>query len=413
MRVLPLTALLLAAAPATAADAAGSGWTAPRNVTASGTAYAASVALAPGGGYGVAYSRSTGRGSRVELRLGRGGTLRAPVLPDRTARWVDETALAFDGRDALLAWRRPDARNHRLRLARVTPGGRATVTRLTGPGESAYGVRFVPGTTTLAWNRRTSAWLRAVGSPGAAAVRLPAGAVFDVSLAARADGSRVAVWPAGGRIWSAELAPGATSFGTPVALSAPGGAARTPQVVTLTDGAAVAVWTQNFGLGNRLVSAARPAGAGWGSPVTVIAQQEGVFDPRAIAASNDEVAVAYLRTGLDRGWGSASGTLRFVRLGPDARRLGAPATVSDTRARGVALARDASAVWVAWSGGDRVRVRRVAAGGILGRERVVSGGDRVDRWVVPALSMSPTGRAVLAYPATSGRLRLITHPTGV
>lgn len=413
MRVLPLTALLLAVTPAVA-DAA-SGWTAPRSVTRSGSAYAPSVALTPGGGYGVAYVRGGGGSSRsrVELRLGRGDTLRAPVLPDRSARWADETALAFDGRDALLAWRRPDGRNHRLRLARVTPGGRATVTRLTGPGESAYGAAFVPGTTTLAWNRRTSAWLRPIGSPGAAAVRLPAGAVFDVSIAARTDGSRVAVWPAGGRIWSAELLPGATAFGTPVALSAPGGAARTPQVVTLDDGGAVAVWTQNFGLGNRLVSAARPAGAAWGSPVTVVAQQEGVFDPRAITASNGEVAVAYLRTGLDRGFGSAAGTLRLVRLGPDARRLGAPASVSDTRARGVALARDASAVWVAWSGGDRVRLRRVAAGGILGRERVLSGGDRVDRWVVPAFSMSRSGRGVLAYPATDGRLRLVSHAAGV
>lgn len=413
-RSLPAAALLLAGALAPAAQAGE--WSAPRDVTASGRSLAPSVALAPDAGYVVAYIRDLADSDRPEIRQGRGATLRAPVLLDTTARRADQTAVAVDdARRVVAVWRRHVDVNYRLWSAHVSTSGRVTPTHLTGSGESAYDPSFVPGTTIAAWNRRTSAWLRpSAGGRWGDAVRLPAGAVFGVSLAARADGSLVAVWPDGPRIMTAERPAGSGAFGTPQVLSTTG-YARAPQVVALDDGTTVAVWTRSLGAGNELVAAARPAGGGWGAPVAVAPAAEGVFDPRAIATTNGQVVVSYVGSGSSRTSGTAFGALRLVRLGPDARVLAPPVTLSGSGVRvgPATLSRDASAAWVAWSEGSSIVTRRITAGGGVGRRRVLSGGDRVGRWAQPAVAMARNGRAVLAYETVDGLIRLVTKPAGL
>lgn len=408
--------LLLAGCLAAASPAVAGGWSSPRPVTASGSSYAPSVALGPARGYAVAYVRDLGTSNRPELRQGRGDALAAPVLLDRTARRADATALAVDdGGRSIVLWRRHYDRNYRLWSAHVSPAGTVSESRLTGPGESAYDPFFVPGTTIASWARRTFASLRpSAGGTWGPAERLPAGAVFDVSIAARADGSLVAVWPANGEILTAERPAGGTGFGPAQVLSTAGGYGRAPQVVALPDGTAVAVWTANAGAGNRLMAAARPAGGAWGPPVEAVAASEGVFDPRAIAATSGTATVTYLQTGLARGFGSARGPLRMIRLGPAAQVLGPPATLTGDgeRTSAAAMTRDASATWAIWGAGGRIHARRITAGGGVGILRTLSGGDTAESGA-PAAAMATDGRAVLAYRTTAGRIRLVTKPAGL
>jgi hypothetical protein len=407
-----VTVAILALAPAAAHAAP---WSAPRSVTVSGQAREPVVALGGPDAAGVAYVRHIGGADRVELRQGTVDTLGTPVITARDSRGLDSTALTYSGHSALVLWRQfrtPDARV--LQLSSVTrSGARTGPNAITGPPNS-YDPAFVTP-NLVRFNRRTSAYVRSIGAGRAGtAMRLPAGATFDAQVVRLSNGALVAVWPSGGAIYTASVAPGATAFGPATRVSAPGGFARTPKLAVTTDGHAVAVWTQADANGRALVAASAAPGAPFGAPIILAPSTARALTVQAIAMTNDEVLVTFVSARAD----SPAGPLQALQLAPDGHATTPIRTLTPAgeRTRDAALAVDSGAGYAAWVvGGNgvrhRVRVVRIAAGGIVGTVRTVSGSDSAVS-TPPAFAMAPRGRALIAYTTQSQRIRLVTRRAG-
>jgi hypothetical protein len=403
---------ILALAPAAAQAAP---WSAPRSVTASGQAREPVVALGGPDAAGVAYVRHIGGADRVELRQGTVDTLGAPVITARDSRGLDSTALTYSGHSALVLWRQfrnPDARV--LQLSSVTRSGAATEPNaITGPPNS-YDPAFVTP-SLVRFNRRTAAYVRGFSQGRAGAtMRLPAGATFDAQVVRLANGTLVAVWPSGGAILTATVAPGATAFGPPTRISAPGGFARTPRLVVTSDGHAVAVWTQADANGRALVSASAAPGAPFGAPIVLTPSTARALTVQAIATTAGAVLVTFVSARAE----SPAGPLQALLLAPDGHATTPIRTLTPAgeRTRDAALAVDSGAGYVAWvvAGNGvrhRVRVVRIAAGGIVGTVRTVSGSDSAVS-TPPAFAMTTRGRALIAYATQSLRIRLVTRRAG-
>jgi hypothetical protein len=412
MRATMIALLALAVAPAAAG---GVPWSAARSVTISGLAREPAVALGGPDAAAVAYVRHVGGADRLELRPGTVDRLRTPVIVDRDARHgLDSPTLTYSGHDALLVWRRfRDANTRVLELSAVSHAGRATVPRaITGP-PNAFSPAFVNPSLLTFW-RRTAAYTVALANRTVGAkTRLPSSAAFESEVAALPDGTLVAVWPSAGAIFAATRAPGASAFGAPVRLSAPGGFSRSPRLAFTPDGHTVAVWTQSDGVGRALVTSARPPSGAFGAPTVVVPSSAQVLTVRTLGSSAGDVLVAFVSARAD----IASGPLRALRLGPNGHASTPVRTLtpSGERTRDVSLAADLSAGYAAWTTGGvtsrhRVRVVRIA-GSIVGTVRTVSGSDRAIP-ARPAFAMTPRGRALIAYATTSGRIRLVTRRAG-
>ena len=148
-----------------------------------------------------------------------------------------------------------------------------------------------------------------------------------------------------------------SAFSAPTQLAASGG---DPQATVLPDGTVVAAWTTDTGVD----AAARPAGGAFAAPMTVVVGA--VTTTRVIGSSAGEVMVAFV---------DGSRQLRLQRLTPALARLGGVFDLgAGTQTLGVALARDGSAVFAAWTvrSTGAVRVRRIAPGGIVGPARTIA-----------------------------------------
>jgi hypothetical protein len=408
------SALALVAAAAAAPAAGAAPWSAPRSVAVSGAPSQPAVALGGPDTAAVAYSRNAGRGGRIELRQGTVDRLGRPVIVDRDARHgLDSPALTFSGHVALLAWRHfqaPDARVIELASVsrgRVVSGPRA----MTGP-PNAYEPAF-PNPQLLTFWRRKAAYVRTIEDrrPGVT-TRLPRGAAFESQVAALPDGTRVAVWPAGGAIYAATQAPGAIAFDAPVRLSAPGGFARSPQLVVTIDGHAVALWAQAGGGGRALVSASRAPGGAFGPPIQLTSPAANAFAVRGVATAAGDVFVTFVSTAQTFG----AGPLQALRVAPDGHgSLPQTLTPPGERTRDAALAADSGAAYATWATAGRVsrhsiRVVRVA-GSVVGTVRTLSGRANVVSQP-PAFAMTPRGRALLAYMVRPGGIQLVTRRAG-
>jgi hypothetical protein len=360
-RSVVLALIALAIAPSAAAAAS---WSAPQPLTRAGDAFGPALANGTNGGVAVAYTRRLGSAQRVELRNGTlRGTLRAPVVLDSSQHAIFDPAVAinFDGR-AVVAWRRFVDRNHRVRATSVRRDGHVGPVRaLSGSGESAYAPAFLPsadGQVYLGWPRRTFGqfvpFANGAFQPFASSEFAAIG--NDPVAAVDSTGTIVLVWAVGGRIEAATGRPGA-GFSAPSVLASSG---RAPQATVLPDGTIVAAWTTNAGV----VAAARPPASAFGAPVSVVGQP--VMAARIIASAAGEVMVAFV---------DASPHLRLQRLTPALGAVGATIDLGEgDETRDVALARDPSAVFAAWTerSTGAVRVRRIAPGGIIGPPRTIA-----------------------------------------
>jgi hypothetical protein len=411
-RILLTSVLALALAPAAAHAAP---WSAPRSVTVSGQAREPVVALGGPDAAAVGYVRHIDGADRVELRQGTVDTLRAPVITARDTRGLDSTALTYSGHSALVLWRQfrnPDARV--LQLSSVTRTGATTgPNAITGPPNS-YDPAFVTP-NLVRFNRRTAAYVRSIpqGRPGVT-MRLPAGATFDAEVVRLANGALVAVWPSGGAIYTATVAPGATAFGPATRVSAPGGFSRTPKLALTTDGHVVAVWTQADANGRALVAASAAPGAPFGAPIVLAPSTARALTAQAIATTAGDVLVTFVSARAD----SPAGPLQALRLAPDGHATTPIRTLtpSGERTRDASLAVDSGAGYAAWvvAGNGvrhRVRVVRIAPGGIVGTVRTVSGTDSAVS-TPPAFTMTTRGRALIAYATQSLRIRLVSRRAG-
>jgi hypothetical protein len=361
LRAAVLALLVLAVAPSGAAAAS---WSAPQALTRAGDAFSPALANGTNGGVAVTYLRQLRGASRVELRNGTlRGSLRAPVVLDSSPHAIFDPAVAInvDGR-SVVAWRRFFEGNHRVRATSVRRDGHVgPVEQLSGGGESAYAPAFLAaadGQVDLMWRRRTfgqfvpfanGSFQPFASSPGAAIGDDPVAAVDST-------GAIVLVHASAGQIVTATGRPGA-GFGASKVLAAPG---SDPQVSVLPDGTVVAAWTTAGGI----VAAARPPGGDFGTPVTVVDGPASAA--RLIASAAGEAMIAYV---------DGERHLLLQRLTPALTRVGAPVDLgAGTETVGVALARDPSAVFAAWTerSTGAIHVRRLAPGGIFGTVRTIA-----------------------------------------
>src|SRR5262249_6351220 len=137
-------------------------------------------------------------------------------------------------------------------------------------------------------------------------------------------------------------------------------------------------WTQADANGRALVAASAAPGAPFGAPIVLAPSTARALTVQAIATTNDAVLVTFVSARSD----APAGPLQAPALAPD----GPPATPIRTltpageRTRDAALAVDSGAGYASWvvAGNGvrhRVRVVRIAAGGIVGTARTVSGSD--------------------------------------
>jgi hypothetical protein len=360
-RVVVIALLALAGAPS---GAAGASWSAPQALTRSGLVFSPALANGTNGGVAVAYVRQLGRTERAELRNGTlSGTLRAPVVLDTSQHAIFDPAVTinFDGR-SVVAWRRFLDGNHRVRATSVRRDGHVGPVRaLSGGGESAYAPAFLPsadGQVYLSWPRRTFGQFVPFANGSFAPFSSSGFAAIGDEPVAAVDsaGTIVLVWDAGGQIMTATGRPGA-AFSTPSVLATGG---RDPQVTALPGGTVVAAWTGDSGI----LAAARPPAGSFGAPVAVV--DGSVSADRIIGSAAGEVMVAYV---------DASRQLRLQRLTPALARVGAAFDLgAGDETHGVALARDGSAVFAAWTerSTGAIRVRRLAPGGIFGPRRTLA-----------------------------------------
>jgi hypothetical protein len=364
MRISPVLLALLALAVLPAGACAAS-WSAPQTLTRSGKVFGPALANGTNGGVAVAYVRNLNGVQRAELRNGTlSGSLRSPVVLDSSTHFVFQpaTAIATDGR-AVVAWLRYLDGNHRVRATSVRRDGHlGPVRTLTGGGQSAYDPSFLAaadGETYLGWTRR--AFSQAVpfaGGPFAPYFTLPfTGIGGSPARAVDATGTMVAVWTTSdGRVLASQARAG-EAFSAPAQLAPDG---RAPQITAAPDGTIVATWTTAAGI----VAAARPSGGDFGAPMTVVAGP--TTAAHVIASAAREVLVT---------WVDANHHLRLQRFTPGLQPIGAPIDLgAGDETNGVALARDPSAVFAAWTvrGTGAVRVRRIAPAGIIGPSRTLA-----------------------------------------
>jgi hypothetical protein len=146
-------------------------------------------------------------------------------------------------------------------------------------------------------------------------------------------------------------------FSAPRLLAAAG---RDPLATVLPDGTVVVAWTTATGT----VAVARPPGGDFGAPVTVV--DGTVSAAQIIGSPSGEVMVAYV---------DGARQLRLQRLTPGLARVGATFDLgAGEQTMGVALARDGSAVFAAWTERTTgaIHVRRLAPGGIFGPPRTIA-----------------------------------------
>jgi hypothetical protein len=358
-RTVLLALLALAAAPSGAAAAT---WSAPQALTRAGDVFSPALANGTNGGVAVAYLRQLGSTDRVELRNGTlRGTLRAPVVLDSSTHAIFDPAVTinFDGR-SVVAWRRYFEGNHRVRATSVRRDGHVgPVRRLSGGGESAYAPAFLPsadGQTYLGWPRRTfgqfvpfanGRFQPFSSSPLAGIGNQPAAAVDST-------GTIVLAWGPFD-VMTAHARPGGP-FSTPRDLAV----GEQPQTAVTPDGTVIVAFREFDLIG----AAARPPGGEFGTAVGIV--DEPTIAARIIGSPGGEVLVAYV---------DESQHLWLQRLTPALARVGAPIALGGSDdTRDVALARDGSAVFAAWTvrSTGAVRVRRIAPGGIIGPVRTLA-----------------------------------------
>ncbi len=391
---LSAVAVALAAAVAVPTGASAASWGPVGNATRAGQSFEPVVTATADGRFALGFVRWLGGDHRAELRTGRlTDRLRGDsVLLDSSAGNIDSLSITIAGDDGPIgaAWRRASSRAQRLRSAIVARDGDVSGPfDLTTDGtESAYEPRWVPkpaGASLLVWDRRTtSAQAPMAGARFGLQSAVPGtGVASQPSLAVRADGSQLAIWVQGGRVFAAQAPVAGEPFGPPVALSG-AGTARDPHLAMGTDGAVVAAWTRNSGPGNVMEVASRPTGGTFGAPVTLSGPAEGAFSPELVATGTGGFLAAWVAGPTGRGWGSASGAARAVQLGPDGTPSGPVLTLSPAGDRIVdpTLAADGRggviAGWRVGAGGARgIVARRVASNGAVGSVRTLDTGARI------------------------------------
>lgn len=383
-RLLPLT---LAALLATAAPAA-AGWSADRVQTRSGVVSGVTAAGGNGDRIAVGWARALGRTQRAEVRLGRarsGLSGAAIVLDAQTGHAVEAALPAYAGAGAFdVAWRRYRAGTHRIRHRVIDRNRHLGATfELTTTGESAYDPTWVLGASrALIWSRRTRADGVEFLATGPRGVRLPVTPLSEPGAATNANGLATVAWVDAGRVLVSDRTPSGFSPALPLAT---GNVDRTR--VVRAGAATLVLWRQD----TNLMVAARPSdGAAFGPAREVLASTTDA--PQVTVTGTGEVlAVAPV------GDSSSTGALQLARLGADGAPLGP--TIPLGRGRAARLVADGTgSAFVAWLGESSARavsVRRIAPGGILGREMRLA--ERSDSPGAPALGATREGGAVLAW----------------
>ena len=186
--------------------------------------------------------------------------------------------------NAIVVWRRYRGGKLVYESAVRQPGGPwSTPSRFFGGLEDAYGLQIAVdalGNETAIWGRREGhSWVvesasRSVGGRRSAPVTLSAFGAGSAIIAAGPEGNVTAVWLLErGEGWRSAVQSATRSVGgswsTPVTLSPPKKAARSPQIALDPQGGATVVWEEEYS--GAIESATRSAAGVWSAPVPLSA----------------------------------------------------------------------------------------------------------------------------------------------
>ncbi|HEX3361786.1 MAG TPA: PKD domain-containing protein [Solirubrobacterales bacterium] len=354
--------LLVPATPAMAAPT----WLAPVDLTAAGESVrtAPQVAVDRGGDAVAVWKGYDGADDVIETASRpAGGSWQAPVDLSAAGHDASEPQVAVDpGGDAVAVWKRYDGTDYVVETASRPAGGswQASVA-ISATGQNAENpqVAVDPGGDAVA------VWKGPDGSKFIVeTASRPAGGSWQAPVAISAAGQNavtpqvaidpgadaVAVWDrynGANHIIETASRPAGGSWEAPVDLSVAGRNAETPQVAVDPGGDAVAVWYRDNGANYIVQAASRPAGGSWEAPVDLSAAGRNAFAPQvAFDPGGDAVAV----------WENETDHIGETASRPGGGSWQAPADLSagqEAFAPQVAVdpGGDAVAVWESYDGG--------------------------------------------------------------
>lgn len=336
----------------------------------------------------------------------------------RNALSVEDAAVDAAG-DTLVALRRHVRSNHRVEAMTIRRRGpRVGPVALSGPGRSAFFLRFAQtdpvrpaARPTLTWGRGSAAiqLSQAVGGRLLVASGDVLSAPFDARCAQTADGTLWATLTTRNGVFLASRPPGGR-FSTPAPVASGRGPFRDARIAAGEGDRFIVTWREFDGR-TYLARAALHAAGALGAPVTVSSPGERASEAQGVVTTSGFGVVAYF--GSPQGGdltGPRAGRLRVARLGAAPRTATAPGE----RAEDLAFAADARGqATLAWirdepgGPGGTVRARSVTATTGLGTP--VRLGDRRENAGALDLAVGPRGDAVLAW-TSAGRVRAARRP---
>jgi hypothetical protein len=351
---------------------AGGAWQQPVNLSQPGqNAEEPELAVDPQGDAVAVWRRSDGSNLRVQAASKpAGGAWQAPVNLSEAGQSATEQSVAFDSQgNAVAVWTRFDGSNYIIQAAfRAAGGAWQEPVNLSQAGQTAELPQVVldsQGGAFAVWKRSdgTNEIIQAAFRPAGGAWQEPVNLseaghnAGGPRVAADSPGDAVAVWQfhnGANEVVQGATRPAGGAWQAPVNLSEPGQNASNSQLVSDSNGNAVAVWRRWDGSNFRVQAASKPAGGVWQAPgVNLSAPGQSAGGMRVASDSQgDKIAV----------WERFDGATNIVQAAvrPAGGAWQVPANVSEAgrESNGAQVALDAqgnaAAVWQQFDGSNNI-----------------------------------------------------------
>ncbi len=373
----------------------------------------------------VVWGRSDGTHRLIQAatRAAGGSSFSAAVTlsaPGQAA-FGEQVAFGPDGA-ATAVWRRSNGTNDVVQTAMQAPGATdfGSPVDISTPGVDSYEpqIAIAPdGVATVAWYRwdGTSATVQAATRPAGAAVfgapediSVAGGSAYLQQIAVGPDGAVTVVWRRSNGtnsiVQAATRPAGATSFGAPVDLSAPGQDATRPEVAVGPGGLTAVVWQRSDGSNTIIQAATRAAGSTtFSAPQDLSAPGQSAEVPQVAIGSDGAMTAVWRRFDA----GPTQSIIQVATRPAGATSFGAPQDLSPAGQFGfdpqVAVAPDGAptAVWSLNGASYIIQAATRATGSTTFAPAVdLSPGGQLSS--KPAIAIGPDGAGTVAWFANGG-----------
>jgi LPXTG-motif cell wall-anchored protein len=305
---------VLVSSSASAANADTGSWSTPATLSAAGSDASGPQLVTDGSTITVIWSRYDGSNNRIQTATSTdaGTTWSTPLDISTAGGNAFNPQLVTDGSTITATWYRSDGSNNRIQTATSTDTGTtwSTPATLSAAGSDASGPQLVTDgrTITVIWyrsdgsnNRIQTATSTDTGTTWSTPLDLSTagGNAFNPQLVT--DGSTItAIWyrsdGSNNRIQAATSTDTGTTWSTPATLSAAGGNASGPQLVT--DGSTItATWYRHDSRKRIQVATSTDAGTTWSTPLDLSTAGGNAFNPQLVTDGSTITVIWYRSDG--------------------------------------------------------------------------------------------------------------------